>query len=670
MNGSRTKKRIFALASAFAVFAGTAAYAASFKEETEAASVRTEWFYDDFNSETLAGEWENHGGAITAPYKALHFGGEYFWAGGAVINREVFTGKRVTLGFELKAAATGNWIGVGFGGKDTSSDFYAYDGALIISTADVRYFKNYGASGISDSGESYSTNLYSLSTQKIVRYTFDFRPSGGANEYSVTVKGYSSEEAKYDFTAKRGEFGAEEFCAEFNGVEIINPYLCLNGMNPVADVLKVTVRAGENAEETILEDDFSSPSISYPSEAVGRESWHVSSRYDKTNLYIAPIGELVLEGKDFVLYSENVLRRSEKIDELFSLEVEFKINGANRGDRFGFGLGLDHGDETADRINLAGIEKRGENEYVFSLSKKGSSLDKSVEVFKLDEGKIYKLKLSAYADNRITVSTAGTSHTFYEVETDGLCAIASSGGEGASFSADNFSYDFFTYKGSAEADAAINFKGIKEDESGLSYYINEKEWYIGSQVTLPMYNIYFKSEKLVFAGCTEFSCFGPKKKYADFIMQFNVKIESGRTNAAAFGLAFGKSSFSSNISVTKAVGFMCNGYEKLSPEDEEPTVQTTVQALNLAGANSASYQRIRNGEDIVDMWDGRTYNVMFVVKNRTVRVYFKEENEPVEMLAICRAEYRDVDTYGYPSVFGRNGISFDLTELKITNLGL
>ena len=99
-------------------------------------------------------------------------------------------------------------------------------------------------------------------------------------------------------------------------------------------------------------------------------------------------------------------------------------------------------------------------------------------------------------------------------------------------------------------------------------------------------------------------------------------------------------------------------------------MQTTVQALNLAGANSASYQRIRNGKDIVDMWDGRTYNVMFVVKNRTVRVYFKEENEPVEKLAICRAEYRDVDTYGYPSVFGRNGISFDLTELKITNLGL
>ncbi|MDY6024288.1 MAG: hypothetical protein SPJ19_05770 [Candidatus Borkfalkiaceae bacterium] len=670
MRNSQTKKRIFAFVSAFAAFAGTAAYAVSFNEKAEAASVKTEWFYDDFNSDTLAGEWENHGGEITAPYKALHFGGEYFWAGGVVINRKVFTGKKITLEFELKAASTGNWFGVGFGGKDTSSDFYGYDGALIISTADVRYFKNYGASGISDSGESRATNLYSLSTEKIVRYTVEFLPTGGANEYKVMVRGYSSEEAKYDFIEKNGEFGEEVFCAEFNGVEIVNEYLCLNGMNPVADVLKVTVRAGENGEETILEDDFSLPSISYPSEAVGKENWHVSSRYDKTNLYIAPIGELVLGGNNFVLYSENVLRRSEKLDELFRLEVEFKINEASRGDRFGFGLGLSHGDETADRINLAGIEKRGENEYVFSLSKKGSPLERSADVFALEKGAINKLKLSAYADNRITVSAAGKSYTFYDVETNGLCAVAASGGENASFSADNFSYDFFTYKGSLESDAAINFKGIKEDEDGLSYYINEKEWYIGSQVTLPMYNIYFKSEKLVFASCTEFSCFGPKKKYADFIMQFNVKIESGKTNAAAFGLAFGKSSFSSNISVTKAVGFMCNGYEKLSPEDEEPTVQTTIQALNLEGANSASFQRIRNGDEIVDMWDGRTYNVMFVVKNRTVRVYFKEENEPVEMLAICRAEFGGVDTYGYPSVFGRNGISFDLTELKITNLGL
>ena len=70
------------------------------------------------------------------------------------------------------------------------------------------------------------------------------------------------------------------------------------------------------------------------------------------------------------------------------------------------------------------------------------------------------------------------------------------------------------------------------------------------------------------------------------------------------------------------------------------------------------------------MWDGRTYNVMFIVKNRTVKVYFKEENEPIENLAICRAEYGGVDTYGYVSVFGRNGISFELTELKITNMGL
>lgn len=664
----KAKRRIFAVFAAVFVFAAAFAYLWGFGENTQAASVKNEWFYDDFNSETPAGEWENHGGKINAPYKALHFGGGYFWAGAAVINREVFTGERVRFEFEFKSDSLGNWLGIGFGGKDSTNDFYMYDGAFIISIADVRYFKNYGAAGISDSGESFSTNLYTLSTEKIVKYAFDFVPTA-AESYSVTVKGYTADKSGYDYEKKLGNFGAEEFTATFDNVEIANPYLCLNGMNPVADILKVAVYKGEG-EKAFFEDDFSNPSISYPSEAAGEEKWHVNCRYDKTELYIAPIGEMLLCGKDFILYSENVLKRSEKIDELYTLSVEFKIISADKGDKFGFGLGLTHGEEAADRVNFIGAEKRGNGEYLFSLVKKGNVLERSDAVFNLKEGEIYKLTLSAYADSRVKVAIGENEFTFYTVETDGLCAVASLGGANAEFSADNFSYSYFTYKGSSATDSAINFKGIKEDESGLSYYVNEKEWYIGSQVTLPMYNIYFKSEKLVFAGCTEFSCFGPKKKYADFTVQFNVKIESGQSNSAAFGLAFGKSSFSSNISVTKAVGFMCNGYEKLDPADEEPTVQTTIQALNLEGANSASYCRIRNGEEIVDMWDGRTYNVMFIVKNRTVKVYFKEENEPIEKLAICRAEYGGVDTYGYVSVFGRNGISFELTELKITNLGL
>lgn len=664
----RVKRRIFAIIAAFTVLAATGAYLGGFSENTQAASVKNEWFYDDFNSETPAGEWENHGGTINAPYKALHFGGGYFWAGAAVINREVFTGERVRFEFEFKADSLGNWIGVGFGGKDATADFYGYDGAFIISIADVKHFKNYGAVGISDSGESFSTNLYTFSTEKILKYVFDFVPTA-AGEYSVTVKGYTAQKDGYDYAKKKGDFGAEEFSAEFGRVEIENPYLCLNGMNPVADVLKVSVykREGKTA---FFEDDFSEPSISYPSEAAGEEKWHVNCRYGRTELYIAPIGEMLLCGKDFILYSENVLKRSEKIDELYALSVEFKITAAGKGDRFGFGLGLTHGEEASDRVNFIGVEKRGTEEYLFSLVKKGNALERSSAVFNLKEDEIYKLSLSAYADNRVKVSVDENEFTFYNVETEGLCAVAALGGAEARFSADNFSYSYFTYKGSEASDSAINFKGIKEDESGLSYYVNEKEWYIGSQVTLPMYNIYFKSEKLVFAGCTEFSCFGPKKKYADFTVQFNVKIESGQSNSAAFGLAFGKSSFSSNISVTKAVGFMCNGYEKLNPTDEEPIVQTTIQALNLEGANSASYCRIRNGEEIVDMWDGRTYNVMFIVKNRMVGVYFKEESEPIEKLAICRAEYSGIDTFGYVSVFGRNGISFELTEFKITNLGL
>ncbi|MDD6478974.1 MAG: hypothetical protein PUF48_04095, partial [Oscillospiraceae bacterium] len=62
------------------------------------------------------------------------------------------------------------------------------------------------------------------------------------------------------------------------------------------------------------------------------------------------------------------------------------------------------------------------------------------------------------------------------------------------------------------------------------------------------------------------------------------------------------------------------------------------------------------------------YNFMIVAKNRTVYVYFKEDSEDISKLGICRAVIPNVNTAGYVSIFGVNGVSFDIFNYKLTNI--
>lgn len=121
---------------------------------------------------------------------------------------------------------------------------------------------------------------------------------------------------------------------------------------------------------------------------------------------------------------------------------------------------------------------------------------------------------------------------------------------------------------------------------------------------------------------------------------------------------------------------MCNGYEKIHKADEEKTMQTTLRGINVKNSHGDVYSYIRENGEPVNLWekdeDGKykTYNILFIVRNRSVEVYYKEKNQDISVLGILRAKYVDVNTYGYVAVFGANGVSFEISDFKLTNLSI
>ena len=61
-------------------------------------------------------------------------------------------------------------------------------------------------------------------------------------------------------------------------------------------------------------------------------------------------------------------------------------------------------------------------------------------------------------------------------------------------------------------------------------------------------------------------------------------------------------------------------------------------------------------------------NVMFVVKNRTITLYYKYSNEPESALAVPRAVCYNVDTYGHFSISGSNSANYSIRNLSLVNL--
>ncbi|MCQ2735563.1 MAG: hypothetical protein MJ212_06440, partial [Alphaproteobacteria bacterium] len=124
------------------------------------------------------------------------------------------------------------------------------------------------------------------------------------------------------------------------------------------------------------------------------------------------------------------------------------------------------------------------------------------------------------------------------------------------------------------------------------------------------------------------------------------------------GINFGKESYASIPDNSTSVSFEYYAW------NTKPYTQMTA---NLCDFEDGTRAKKIEGYHFYKDQDTK-YNFMIVAKNRTVYVYFKEDGEDISKLGICRAVIPNVNTAGYVSIFGLNGISFDIFNYKLTNI--
>ena len=63
-----------------------------------------------------------------------------------------------------------------------------------------------------------------------------------------------------------------------------------------------------------------------------------------------------------------------------------------------------------------------------------------------------------------------------------------------------------------------------------------------------------------------------------------------------------------------------------------------------------------------------TYNFMYIIRNGTVSMHFKESTEPESVLGIVREYVTGVKTEGYIAVYGANGVDFRMDNFSVVSL--
>ena len=97
-----------------------------------------------------------------------------------------------------------------------------------------------------------------------------------------------------------------------------------------------------------------------------------------------------------------------------------------------------------------------------------------------------------------------------------------------------------------------------------------------------------------------------------------------------------------------------------------------LQFTNAGGKTSTSIalnDNIFNDEDFWNQTNGKEHmTIMFIVKDRTITMYYKFAGEPDSVLSIPRAVCEDVDTYGYFSIGAASTANFTISNFSLINL--
>lgn len=619
-------------------------------------------YSDDFNAATLSDNWTSAGAKLSSEYASLRVQpNEYAWPGHILCQGyKLEDSCRLEMTVQELPAENTSWFALSFGSPSTISIFEKASGALIFSIDSTLLFKNGANTGT----------------------IFNYSPKGSVvNRQAATVilDFEKRDNGAYDITYTLKMDGETLGSTLVENFEVQDGYFGFNSYGTPFDVLSFDVYKGT---EKVYSDDFTSSLMSYDDKVIKDSQWVALSPFKSTTASIAPVGKLDLsEVGASATYKDPFVKKSSEVATLYQLSAQFDFSKAQEGVATGFEIGKASPD--ADGI-FVGLLRKGTG---YQLVLTAGEEQETMLLAQSPADGLLNVTLKANYNNSIDITVNGYQTGFeLDASVEGYIAIKTSDDyatDGAGALVDDFSFQRYTYANGGSKDMKINFEGTREleDEDGkyYQYYFPTKDWYAGSNVRVANHG-FADNGYVLFGNASVDSSFGPKEKYGDCIVRFDVTFVGsdyyydnpdtyfdtpdgrGACDAECFGLQFGSKSYQNIYNNAQSLG--------IATYNGKSIYYTTNCTRGMAQEEIVHRPNMpQTPENEYDLFrKSTTYNFMYVIKNGTVSMHFKESGEDESVLGIVREYVTGVETNGYVAVYGANGVDFRLDNLSITNL--
>ena len=692
------KKGIALLLAAVLACGVGAAVALSDTEQASAANVRNLEMTDSFNNSSLNTDaWSTTNGvARNREYSALRMNGINIWGSWIVLQEQQLSEDWDSFTIEMEMAWDGStgWSGMFFGLESASGFFYN------VTETNVPYFLQFHAGGQGESTEDgttdrglrlcrrdTSTNSGFYGTPEYTEfYACDVTEQGNlltggtvqrvVMEFNKQPQLSEDGETLYDLTFRWGDADGQagENSITFTDGIAIGGYMGFSnysGSNWEIRSFKLSTGTG-SAAQTVVEDNFDSPSISYPAFSSTETRWRgVGDTAIEDRVYCGDFCNISYDNvaNGSLVYAVPLARNAES-ERSFEMSYDItELENLSETTYLGSSFGLSGAAAEPDSADFIGIRKDADG-YAAAYISKGT-LVREYRGIQLSGGTV-SLDFVGYSDGSVAMSVGGGEpYTFDGVTIDGYTAISAltltENTPAQNACIDNVTLYVYDSLVSGAEDVGINFQGTSSTTTSFGdvfedHYVNNRKWVMYGGVTLPRQ---VSNTFVVFDDISGDAAFLSRSQFGDHIARFDFKpsnlpdlySDSGSMiNYAGFGYSFGRTRADTSADDAPGVFFKRTGDEGAA----------TVVANNMTTATgSSSVPCTLNVFKDTDTW----YTCMVIISARTVKVFLKEASAPDSAFEL-QAKFTDVDTYGYAALTIQTSgdAYFYATNYSVTNI--
>ena len=538
---------------------------------------------------------------------------------------------------------------VGQGTKATDSSLVVSNGSAEAQTDAAAHKSVYSFSNIKFDGTRYCIKLDAhfgtvTGEDRSQNYVDVYMVAEPQNRTEETVIEYGEKIARIYYANVAGYFSfgsMNKGVATFSNIKVTD-----------TATNKVIYTPSNNLEKPTVEHIVGSGSSAYKDYEF--RVWNSTAGQYSSMITNGTIGYMQMNGEASLI---SKLTINPDMNSYSLYDVEIKMNALNLGSgKLQFVLGSDEAGRSEITLGKVLGTKVKFEDYT----------GKSKELVLSAGEHLYKFCVKA--DNTVQMYLDGAYvETFALEKIGGNPGIVT--GNGQQVNLTGYKLDTYIAQSSDAPSVSADFTVL--DSEGKPYISNQEFYILGNARRLKGYN------EINFINAKKGSFLATRNKYSEYVVKFDLYDVTQNDSNNIITFSFGKDAYNLTHSESQTLILVSRNYtedEYGMPVAGKTNVEalTGLQFTNPNGKISTSIaldDNIFNDEDFWNQENGKEYmTIMFIVKDRTITMYYKFAGEPESVLAIPRAVCEDVDTYGYFSIGAASTANFTISNFSLTNL--